>query len=1019
MPKIECFVGKWSTLDDTRAHVFADLCESGVKSEVIFKHLLLVRKDYRKSKLFKSRLAEEAFIKKAIEQHMKKFCSDKGGMIRNVLNWPFCKVVLDYLVVDEELVLELDDMKLKRDVLPVLSNLWAHQYASLNYVKDDAFSDVMSVINKGKLLLVVMGLPDGKAAGLSGIANEFWKHAWISMIPKPYNWDGILMNTQPIALIETAKKILSKILSDQILATYSKFGVLRGDNFSVLKSTSTQSSVFAIGLVIEDALEKNWKLWLVLQNMHKAYDSIDRVNRVMTDFGLSDNYVVHDGLDQGEVFSLLLWRIFYDLLLCEVKQHEHLFGDCQTSTQYALNIASEFFSINNISINNEKTVAISINQGVQVTSLSISSRPISIAKKSEAYRYLEIFLSTDGLSKPSFAKAHSDIRFFINVVLRKAVMDKQFSYLVLAVLQPIISYCTQFSFVSLNVCHKWDVMVRKGLKIKACLPHNFSDAALHHSLLYGLKSFKQLQSESKLAAVVSFSNAFGILKCLFNHRFLDLQVLSWAPLDLLQFPVRLHVSPVNNFLVGMVRIFLHDGLSLVNHLPSAFRSPGVFSMSSVLDGFLYYDFVCFLKRFGVVFADRLDLRRPVPFWFGLTSKFLVDGSILLSGSFWSVGCSGLNIFDSEEFSKMQSCLHELWSSSFEVFMDGLLVNTGSGDVADGTAVYFFSVDLSISVGISGLLSSTLAKLQAVMLALECVPSSSMVALHFDSQAVINACVSEMSFAVPDFCVPCWVERCYIFNLKKEKDLSVNWVKVKGHSGVYGNIRADFAVGAAICSQFFMSVEVQKCFLKADGMVLFGNICHFARDLHKSVCRACWEAGPNCDVIPGKLVGCVNWTATSRVWHLDSHMLAGFTSQKSSGLWLYLMKAVYRHLPVAVQKRLYNKGYPGVLCLLCGEVELPDHVLLCILDASIWEEILAGAFTLWVSLLSPCFLISSVTLMFLNSCSSDVGLYLVLCKGFVMSDWCLEAIDAFKNKKRTAGIVIDFVRGVVELHYTKV
>ncbi|KAG9292017.1 hypothetical protein G9A89_017916 [Geosiphon pyriformis] len=202
----------------------------------------------------------------------------------------------------------------------------------------------------------------------------------------------------------------------------------------------------------------------------------------------------------------------------------------------------------------------------------------------------------------------------------------------------------------------------------------------------------------------------------------------------------------------------------------------------------------------------------------------------------------------------------------------------------------------------------------------------------------------MSFAVFDFCIPCWVERCHIFNFIREKDLSVSWIKVKGHSGVYGNIRADFAAGAATRSQFFMPL---KAFWS---VVIFNESC-----------------------LP----------------------------------------------PPTVRKRLYDKGYPGVFCLLCGEVKLFDHVFSCISDANIQKKILAGAFALWVSLLGPCFLTPSATLMFLDSCSSNVGLYSVLCKGFVMSDWCLEAIGAFKNKKRTADVVIDFVRGVVELYYTKV
>ncbi|KAG9289201.1 hypothetical protein G9A89_022510 [Geosiphon pyriformis] len=274
--------------------------------------------------------------------------------------------------------------------------------------------------------------------------------------------------------------------------------------------------------------------------------------------------------------------------------------------QYALDIASEFFLIYDIFINSKKTVAIPINQGVRVASLDINGQPISIAKRGETHRYLGIFLLTEGLSKPSLAKAYSDVCFFANVVLRKAITNKQFLYLVSAVLQPIVNYHTQFSFVSLNVCHKWDALVRKGLKLKAGLPHDFSDVALHYLSLYSLKFFEQIQAESKLAAVVTFSNTLGIL-----------------------------------------------------------------------------------------------------------------------------------------------------------------------GVANGAVTYFPAIDHSIGIRVCGLMFSTLAKLQAVALVLECVLFSSAVMVHLNNQAAINVCVSELSYLVSDFRVPCWVERHYIFDLIREKDLSMS------------------------------------------------------------------------------------------------------------------------------------------------------------------------------------------------------------------------------------------------------
>ncbi|KAG9284839.1 hypothetical protein G9A89_003762 [Geosiphon pyriformis] len=835
---INQLINVWAKLNSGKAVIIANIIQIGGKSSDVLKQLSLFQKEYKKSKMYKSKLAEKASVRKAIECHMEKFCSDKGAMIKNVLDQLFHKIVLNHLVVNNELVLELGMVKLgvdeimegwirKRTVLLV--------YALLDYVRNNAFSGVMCLINISELLLVVNNLSDGKAAGLFGIPNKLWKHCGDIVLKcllgllNSYLTVGdvfvlILMNTQPIALIKMARKILFKILSDRIFLACSKFSVLQGDNFLVLKSTFMQSPDMckAYNLVGWYHLRASLQCIKMCEKFVSFFGNIheNRVNRVITDFGLSNSYVVCDGLDQGEVFSPLLWRIFYDPLLCESDGGFFFYfvagafvddtiwvGNCQTATQNILDIASGFFALNDISINNKKTVAIPINHGVRVVFLCISGLPILIAKKDETHHYLGIFLSTDGLSKPSLAKAHSDVHFFTNVVLRKAITNKQFLYLVSAVLQPIVSYCTQFSFVSSS-----------SLKSKAGLPHDFSTEALCYPSLYGLKFFEQVQSEEKLAALISFSNFFGVLGHLFEHRFLDLQVLEWSLLNPLQFSVKLCISPVNNFLAGVVRIFLCNELSLANNLPNMFYSPGHFSVLSILRGSLFLDSVHSLKQFGMVFGDRLfdkkgcvmswktfwhwkrlDLRGSVPHWFKMVSKFLCGKGTSMAVSVESACPSSLSILDTKEFSVVQDGLHKIWSDSFEVFTDGFVRNYGHVDVANGAAAYFPVIDLSVGIRVLGLLFSTMAKLQAITLALKCIPSSYSVVLHSNSQTAIDACVSEMSLSVSDFHSSCWLKRHWIFNLVCDKDLSIHWVKIKEYSRVHGNVRADVAAGDAALS----------------------------------------------------------------------------------------------------------------------------------------------------------------------------------------------------------------------------
>ena len=50
----------------------------------------------------------------------------------------------------------------------------------------------------------------------------------------------------------------------------------------------------------------------------------DRKFRVITENGLTDTVKAEDGIDQEETISPLLWRIFYDPLLCKIQDDSKL-----------------------------------------------------------------------------------------------------------------------------------------------------------------------------------------------------------------------------------------------------------------------------------------------------------------------------------------------------------------------------------------------------------------------------------------------------------------------------------------------------------------------------------------------------------------------------------------------------------------------------------------------------------------------------------------------------------------------
>ncbi|KAG9292284.1 hypothetical protein G9A89_009096 [Geosiphon pyriformis] len=120
---------------DVKAFKVDSMVLNGVSSMELIKHLSVIRKGYHKSKYCKSKVAENIAIRKTIDCHMKNFCSNKEKMIKSILECLFHKMVLDHLVVDDELVIESNEIKLKvnrimegwtrkQSVLSKIPDLW-------------------------------------------------------------------------------------------------------------------------------------------------------------------------------------------------------------------------------------------------------------------------------------------------------------------------------------------------------------------------------------------------------------------------------------------------------------------------------------------------------------------------------------------------------------------------------------------------------------------------------------------------------------------------------------------------------------------------------------------------------------------------------------------------------------------------------------------------------------------------------------------------------------------------------
>ncbi|GBC12179.1 reverse transcriptase domain containing protein [Rhizophagus irregularis DAOM 181602=DAOM 197198] len=155
--------------------------------------------------------------------------------------------------------------------------------------------------------------------------------------------DSSLYNSVMSPILEDEwKKLLNSMPNNKASADNQ---VLQGGNFAGLPGGSTDIPIKMLDAIIHQRrFDKtdDQELWIVSQDISKAFDSIDlnmlrlalirlhipsllikfiinlftrRNNKIITHYGDTSGYRVRIGIDQGEIISPLLWVIYLDPLL--------------------------------------------------------------------------------------------------------------------------------------------------------------------------------------------------------------------------------------------------------------------------------------------------------------------------------------------------------------------------------------------------------------------------------------------------------------------------------------------------------------------------------------------------------------------------------------------------------------------------------------------------------------------------------------------------------------------------------
>ncbi|CAB5184954.1 unnamed protein product [Rhizophagus irregularis] len=304
---------------------------------------------------------------------------------------------------------------------------WNSVYRPINIASKNDIGNLNKLITMEELQNAIKDLPTKKASVILSLYNyclinevipEQFKLAFLYPIPKPTWWNYDINHTRPIILLDCFRKLLVKIVNSRLNYYLSTNNILQHNNQASIQGASCNKIILYIQSIIEHQKTTNNPLYLLLQDLSKAYDRIDiplllialkRINipsniikfvenlfighnnRIILADTLSDPYETKQGIIQGEIISPLLWVIYYDPMFAAINQspyrgynlqaslpqnifrkedlHEEklelkLIGYLIDTTWFASNIkdleanlaiADDFYSLANIKINKDKT----------------------------------------------------------------------------------------------------------------------------------------------------------------------------------------------------------------------------------------------------------------------------------------------------------------------------------------------------------------------------------------------------------------------------------------------------------------------------------------------------------------------------------------------------------------------------------------------------------------------------------------------------------------------------------------
>jgi ribonuclease HI len=648
-------------------------------------------------------------IHEALNKRCENTIKNPTKMINSILNRHKSPVKFDNIKTNDNLITEPNSIKeiirdhfcnwtaLRPVDYTIFESSWSTEYDPKSNIQPSWYSNITQTITIEEVQQTIYQLPNNKACGPSGISYEMfkyggltllqhttellnqclirqqipkqWKNGHIFPISKKLVFDGDLSSTRPISLIEHIKKLYTKILTNRLNNILTKYNILSPFNYIALPGNSTNIPINILNNIIEDASCNQKELWLLSQDMSKAYDSVnfdlfklslqriqfptpliniltnllfDRNNKVITNFGLTQSYQVQNGIDQGETITPLFWRIYYDPLISKISSsikgyqmtttwseniRQNKLNKLQASTSVLaymddtlwiakskqqlseiITIATSFFLMANIQVNPQKSVLISNTE--DLNSIQFINSTITPISSKTPFKFLGCWFTLNNNQKAQIELITKEAFSLSDILNTKNITDKQASYIINKVIIPTLEYRLQNIILSRTLCDKILSKYLTVAKHKASHSRSLPNSTMLNTNIYGIKNIWDIQLQHHISNFLARLNNSNLLGTSTQIRIQQLQNNLWSTTNILQHPNPQVEGPNKHTTTfKIIKLFNYLGITIIANnnyqWPKTYQH-SAYPLEKILSQHtLYRTFKKQLRQKNLLYLDQL------------------------------------------------------------------------------------------------------------------------------------------------------------------------------------------------------------------------------------------------------------------------------------------------------------------------------------------------------------------------------------------------------------------------------